>query len=67
MKVEFLLQDQVVLRLTKEELMLISNALNEVCHGLDLPEFFTRMGVEQEEVKKLLNNIGSIIDKLAAT
>jgi len=64
MKVEVLVQDQAVLRLTKDELIIINNALNEVCHGLDISEFFTRMGAEQEDVKELLLEIGKVIDKL---
>jgi len=33
--------------LSRQDLEIINNALNEVCHGLDLEEFVTRMGSEQ--------------------
>ena len=32
------------IRLTRGELAIINNALNEICHGIDLPEFATRIG-----------------------
>jgi hypothetical protein len=28
-------------RLSRQELVLLNNALNEVCHGIDVPEFHT--------------------------
>ena len=33
----------VVLELSHNELILLNNALNEVCRGLDLPDFSTRL------------------------
>ena len=51
--------------LTANELLMISNALNEVCNGLDLPEFATRMGVERAEVLSLLKAVGAIYDEIA--
>jgi len=47
--------DEITMQLTRQELGIISNALNEVCHGLDLWEFATRMGAEEAEVLKLLH------------
>ena len=32
------------IRLTAAELAIINNALNEICHGIDLPEFDSRIG-----------------------
>jgi len=51
--------------LTEDELLMVSNALNEVCNGLDVPEFATRMGGEREEALSLLKNISSLYDKIA--
>ncbi len=36
---------QVMLELSKEELRAMGNALNEVCNGIEVWEFDTRMGV----------------------
>jgi hypothetical protein len=47
--------------LTKDELGIINNALNEVCNGIDLEgEFDTRMGCTVEEARQLLAKIHTI-------
>jgi hypothetical protein len=44
--------------LTKDELGIINNALNEVCNGLNLEgEFDTRMSCTFEEAQELLAKI----------
>lgn len=50
-------------RLSKHELSLINNALNEVCNGVEIEdtEFTIRLGAEREEMRNLLKNIGSLI------
>ena len=37
-----------------EEILILNNSLNEVCNGIDLFEFATRMGVDRERVRLLL-------------
>lgn len=51
------------IRLSNHELTLLSNALNEVCNGADIDdaEFATRLGAERDELRQLLDNIGSAI------
>lgn len=47
----------VTLELTRDELVAIGNALNEVCHGPDAIEeweFHARMGVTRAEAKATL-------------
>jgi hypothetical protein len=47
--------------LTKDELGIINNALNEVCNGIDLDgEFDTRMGCTVEEARDLLAKIQTL-------
>ena len=42
----------MLVELTKDELGIINNALNEVCNGIDLEgEFDTRMGCTVEEAR----------------
>jgi hypothetical protein len=56
-----------IVRLNHQELVMLNNALNEVCNGLDLDEFSIRMGAEIEEVEALLKEVGSIINTINAT
>jgi hypothetical protein len=51
--------------LSSDDLLTICNALNEVCNGLDISEFATRMGVEREEALDLLKNANAIYEKIA--
>lgn len=51
------------IRLSIDELLTIHQSLNEVCNGIDLFEFQTRMGVSREEVLHLMKVISQIIKK----
>ncbi len=46
------------------DLLIMCNALNEVCHALDIREFQTRMGAYKEEVESLLKELNGIFDGL---
>ena len=53
---------------TDNELVILQNALNEVCNGIDIPEFATRLGANRDEALRLLNEIHSTTkDKSNAT
>ena len=43
--------------LSKEDLGTVGNCLNEVCNGIEVFEFQTRIGVSREQVSKLLDTI----------
>ena len=45
------------LHLREAQLLIIRNALNEVCNGIDLFEFETRMGASRAEVTALLSDL----------
>lgn len=50
--------------LTRDELLTVNNALNEVCHGpgaIDDEEFFARMGVELHEAMALLDEVNQLL------
>jgi hypothetical protein len=48
----------MTVELTKDELVIINNALNEVCNGIHLKgEFHTRMGCTVEKARNLLTQI----------
>ena len=53
-------------RLTAGELLIINNALNEICHGIDLPAFDTRIGAKRPEVQRLLAAVGDLLGRLSA-
>jgi hypothetical protein len=48
---------------TADELLLLNNALNEVCNGISLDddEFQTRLGVDRKTARKLLAKLGSLV------
>lgn len=50
--------------LTVEELLVLNSALNEVCNGIELFEFETRVGVDQAYVLSLLKEVGQLLDNM---
>ena len=48
---------------TTDELVLLNNALNEVCNGIAMSddEFQTRLGVDRKTARKLLAKLGSLV------
>jgi hypothetical protein len=56
--------DQLNVGVSRDELLIINSALNEVCNGIDLFEFEARMGAEREKVVKLLGEVGAAIDRM---
>ena len=55
MKIINRLEKKVIIEITDEELYVLSNALNEICNGIEVFEFETRIGMKKEEVKELLD------------
>jgi len=51
--------------MTPEDLLMICNALNEVCNGLDIREFAIRMGAERAEALGLMKDFSALYDKIA--
>lgn len=52
---------------THEELVLINNALNEVCHGVSFndDEFQTRIGYPRDKAQNLLKKIAKALGRKA--
>jgi uncharacterized protein (DUF1786 family) len=48
--------------LTKDELRIVHQALNEVCHGIEVPEFSTRMGASKVECVELMDKLVVMMD-----
>jgi hypothetical protein len=57
-------QDKAIVEVSMQELLILNNALNEVCNGIDVPEFETRMGISLQEVDQLLGSIRLMLEKL---
>jgi hypothetical protein len=55
----------IVLDLSRNELILLNNSLNEVCHGLDVPDFSTRLGAGWDELEALRRQIDAALVKMA--
>ncbi|MBD2604485.1 hypothetical protein H6G81_08065 [Scytonema hofmannii FACHB-248] len=60
-------KDKADIQFSIDKLLILNNALNEVCNGIKLPEFSTRMGAEREEVKILLKSINKLIHALRSS
>lgn len=56
--------ETVSLILTRTELVLLNNVLNEICNGVKIPAFSTRLGFTREEAKDLLGQINTAINTL---
>jgi hypothetical protein len=55
--------DKITLELSKDELGVICNALNEVCNGIEVWEFDTRMGIKMDQAKLFLESLALIYSK----
>ena len=54
---------RVNLPVTETDLVLMINAINEVLHGIDVPEFATRLGSSDEEARGLLKRLQNLLDE----
>jgi hypothetical protein len=50
--------------LTADNVLLLSNALNEALHGIDIPAFQTRLGVTTQRAEDLFHELGMLLDKM---
>jgi len=53
--------EKTVVSFSPSELVIVANALNEICNSLIVPVFETRIAHSLEEVKKLLNQVHSAV------
>ena len=49
--------DNVIIKISPKERMMINNALNETCNGMKIPDFENRVGFPKELVRALLAEI----------
>lgn len=53
-----------VVEINESELLVLHASLNEVCNGIDVQAFDTRIGSSKESVADLLVEIGGIMDQI---
>ncbi len=58
-------ETHIVLDLSRNELILVNNALNEVCNDLDLPDFSTRLGAQRGEIEAMFRQIKAALEGMA--
>lgn len=60
-------EKQYELVLSEKELILVNNALNEVCNGVHIDdfEFTTRLGGDRAEVAAVLRRVRSLLSAVA--
>jgi hypothetical protein len=56
-------EDKITLEISKDELGVLGNALNEVCNGIEVWEFDTRMGIKIEDARDILDSLISIYNQ----
>ncbi len=59
MKVTKIADDEFEIRADHEELVTLNNCMNEAINGLSVPDFATRVGVEREIARAMLELITS--------
>jgi len=53
-------RETIIIELSKDELGVLTNALNEVCNSIEVWEFDTRMGVTIEDAQVILQHLAKI-------
>jgi hypothetical protein len=48
----------------RDEHLIVNAALNEVCNGVAVFEFETRIGADRARVAALLKEVGALLDKM---
>ncbi len=56
-------KEQRIVGLSDREVILLANALNEICNGIEVPEFETRIGATMPEAKVLLSRMKELLER----
>ena len=60
-------QGKAQVELSYEEALVLNNALNEICNGLNFEEFQTRIGVDREDASWLLREFRDVLKRIKDT
>ncbi|WP_077965865.1 hypothetical protein [Ensifer adhaerens] len=55
-------EDGILVWARLKELYILHAALNEICNGIDIFEFETRIGASLDEMNRIMVDLGEIID-----
>ncbi len=61
MKILNSVNGNVQCELSKNEILMIKNCLGEICYGIELAEFYTRVGYTREEIDSLVKTFKKIV------
>lgn len=50
--------------MSRDEFLIVNAALNEVCNGIAVFEFETRIGADRDRVAALLKEVGALLDRM---
>ena len=64
MKINNTVAERSQVELGWDGLLIVNAALNEVCNGIEVFEFETRMGADRARVAALLKEVGALLDKM---
>jgi hypothetical protein len=56
--------DQIVLHVTRAELLLLAGSVNEAIEAVEDWEFSTRLGAEKDDARALQTQLGDLITRL---
>ena len=61
MKIIEVQRGNATVQLSEIELLILNNALNEVCNASEVPEFATRLGATIVEVRNFLKEVNGLL------
>lgn len=56
--------DSAEIEVSHEELLIFNAALNEICNGIEMIEFETRIGASRAKVAELMAEVQAVLDQL---
>jgi hypothetical protein len=56
--------DRADVQFSIEEILTLNNSLNEICHGVKIIDFETKIGVSREQAKSLLDSVHKLTEEL---
>lgn len=59
-----LLGEKAEIQFSINEITVLNNSLNELCHGVEIVDFVKKIGVTHEEAKNLLNPVNDLMNEL---
>lgn len=64
MEIQNVEMGKATVTLSADELLIVNNAINEICNALDVAEFSTRIGASVDEARSLLRQVGELCDRV---